>query len=163
TRVRDVAKRPESLIGEAEIESLFLFRRKPEASECVARMVGRNGDVVVLVNGVAVGVSGALRDPGAVTCADDWLKRSHQPGRRDFIVDRVTMEKMFVGLAVGNHEESASVESALHVHAQALQCPDGLSGVAQPGLFCGGRTCRVQADGEALDLGGNRSKNTFGR
>ena len=41
-RVRDVTERPQALIGEAEIESLVLFRSEPDAAQGVLRMIRRD-------------------------------------------------------------------------------------------------------------------------
>src|SRR4030081_4085477 len=59
TRVRDMAKRPDSFVREPLIVSLLLFLREPHAPERVARMIGRKAQPVIRVDGFPVRISGA--------------------------------------------------------------------------------------------------------
>src|SRR5258706_12394595 len=63
TRVRDMAKRPDSFVREPLIVSLLLFLREPEAAERVARMIGRNAQPASRVYGFPARVVRALNGP----------------------------------------------------------------------------------------------------
>ena len=53
--VRDVAERPQAFVGEAAVVAGLLLGRQPDAAQLVGGRVGRHGDAVVRVDGVAVG------------------------------------------------------------------------------------------------------------
>src|SRR5439155_123822 len=86
--VRDVAKRPQPLVGEAEVVPLFLFFGQPDPPQRVLRVFGRNSQVVTLVHGFTVSVAPSVRHPGAVAGAQDRLNRGHQSARGNHGLDR---------------------------------------------------------------------------
>src|ERR1700676_2719373 len=95
-RVRDVAQRPQSLVGEAEIKSLFLFRADPNPPQRVLRMIRRDAQPPVPVDGFPVGVTAPLRTPGSVAGLQDGLERRYQPAGWNRPGDGGPLMKMFI-------------------------------------------------------------------
>ena len=152
--MRDVAQRPETFVGKAEVEALFFFLGQPHAAQRVLRMIRRNAHAVVFIHGVAVGVAGGLRDPGSVAGAQDRLERGHQAAGRHRTLDAAGAMNVLVGFAIGYGEQAAAPQAALHEHAQALGSPIGFPQVAQAGFLRGGGARLGEAGGQARDFSG---------
>ena len=65
--MRDVAKRPQPLVGEAEVVAFFFLFGQPDSSQRVFGIVRRNPQMSVGVDGFLVGVATAMGHPFAVT------------------------------------------------------------------------------------------------
>src|SRR5215469_1468223 len=70
--MRDMAKRPQALIGETIVITFFFFGAEPHAPQRIVRIVGGYPQPVFGVDHLAVGVGAAMRDPGSVTRPQDW-------------------------------------------------------------------------------------------
>src|SRR4030042_4179773 len=64
TRMRDVAKRPEPLIGKSVIIALFFFLGDPDPFEDILRLLRGNSDFALAINHLAVGVTASMGNPG---------------------------------------------------------------------------------------------------
>src|ERR1051326_2757711 len=71
--IGDMAERPQTFVGEAEIVSLFLLRTHPDSPQRVLRMVGWHAQPVMLVNDFRIRVAAAVSDPGTITRLQNWL------------------------------------------------------------------------------------------
>src|SRR5262245_56540064 len=118
TGMCDMAQRPDSLVGEAEVEALLLLLRQPDTAQRVLRVVRRNGDAVECIDGHAVGRARALSDPGSAAGIQHRVKRRDQSARRNFVTDLFLGQEMFVWFAVGNHEHARAGELPLGVDTQ---------------------------------------------
>ena len=154
--MRDVTKRPQPLVGEAEVVPLFLFFGQPDPPQRVLRVFGRNPQVVTLVHGFTVSVAASVGYPGAVAGAQDRLDRGHQSARGNHGLDRPALANVHVGLAVGNHEQGGIAQLALHINAQPFGGPERFGVRAQPGLLLRSGACGVQASGQMGHLVGER-------
>src|SRR5260370_41241239 len=99
-RMGDVAQRPETLIGEAEIEAFLLFFAEPDAPQRVLRMIGRHTQPSGLVGALAVRIAGSLRDPGSVTRPQHRLERCNQAARWHRPCDRTPLTDVLVRFPV---------------------------------------------------------------
>src|SRR4029077_15138401 len=72
---RGMAERPDAFISEALVVALFFLGAEPHTAQRITRMIGRNAKVVVCIDRLAVGVAGAVSDPGAVGGDQDRLER----------------------------------------------------------------------------------------
>ena len=106
-RVRDVTERPQTLVGKAFVVALLLRGGEPDAAQRVARVIRRNAETIVGIDGFAIGVAGTVRDPGAVAGEQHRFERGHQSAGRNQHADCMILllEDMHVGLAIGDDEE----------------------------------------------------------
>src|SRR6266853_6116869 len=104
TRMRDMAKRPDSLVREPQIVSFLLFLGEPEAAECVTRMVRRNAQPVICIDGFPVRIRGAMCDPRAIAGAQNRLEGGNQAARGHAGLDSFAAVDMFVRLTIGDYE-----------------------------------------------------------
>ena len=70
-RMGDVAERPEALVGKAEVVAFLLLFAQPDSLQRVLGLIGRHAQAVPFVHGFAIGVSGAVREPGALAGSQD--------------------------------------------------------------------------------------------
>jgi len=124
-RVRDVAERPEALIGEAIVVALVFFFREPHAAQRVARAIGRDTQAVKDVDRFAVGTAGAIRDPCAITCQQYRLEsRDHAAGRHDHPDSFPrSLEYVHVRLAIGNDEQRLVLKPIAQADAESFRRP----------------------------------------
>ena len=80
--VRDVAQRPQALVGEAVVVARLLLGVSQMRRSWYAGSLGRHRDAVVRVDGLAVGAAAAVRDPGARARAHHRLERGDEAARR---------------------------------------------------------------------------------
>src|ERR1700694_4439996 len=106
----DMAQRPKPFIGEAEIETFLFLFTEPDAAQTVLRVIRRHAQPASIVGGLAVGIAGALRDPGSIAGPQHRLERRYQTAGRNGPGDRIPLMNMFVRLAVGDCEQAAPVE-----------------------------------------------------
>ena len=79
----DVAQRPESFVGQAEVVAVLFLIGQPDSAEFVRGRIGRDIDARVRVDRVAVGRAPAVGDPRAAAGAHDGLERRNDAaGRR---------------------------------------------------------------------------------
>ena len=81
-RVRDVAERPQALVGEAVVVAALLLGGEPHAAQRVRLLAGRHAHAAVRVDGLAIGDAAAVRDPDARARAHHRLERGDQAARR---------------------------------------------------------------------------------
>ena len=129
-RVRDVAQRPQALVGEAIVVAGFLLPGEPDAAHAVGRILRRHHDVVAGVDHVAVGAAGAVRDPSARAGAHHRLERGHQAARRPLHLDAVVPPHVDIGLAVGHDQHLVALEVIAQDRAQRIGSPTDLRFVA---------------------------------
>ena len=134
-RVSDMAKRPQAFVGEAVVVALFFFLVEPYSPQRVLWLVGWDGQPVILVNGLAVGIPAAMSDPGAVTGLQNRLQCGDQSAGRYQNLERLALPGMHVRFAVGNYKQPVAIELAAHVHCQSLRRPGGFPGFSQPRFF----------------------------
>src|SRR6185436_12779658 len=164
--VGDVAERPETFVGKAEVVALLLLFRQPYPADAVRGTLGRHHDVVVLVHRVAVGGARAVRDPGSGAGAHDRLERGDEAARRALDLDHVVLAPhVQVGLAIGDDHDLVALQVLAQDAAQRLRAPDGLAFIARVALGSRSRTsaCRSRAIGRssgdvALSPSGERSR-----
>ncbi len=127
--VRDVAERPQALVGESRVVPVLFLRREPDPADLVDRMLGRHRDPIVAVDGLAVGGAAAVRDPGARARAHHRLERGHEAARRTLQADAVRCLRVDVRLAVRHDDDVVAVELAAQRRAERLLVPDALAAV----------------------------------
>ena len=122
--VRQVAQRPESLVGEAVVVPLFLLLGEPHAAQGVGRIIRRHADVVEAVHRLAIRVAGAVRDPHAGAGAHDGLERRDHAARGHLHHRAVVgIEVMDVGLAIRHDDHLRGMQVIAHHLAQRLRRP----------------------------------------
>ncbi len=124
TRMGNMAERPNSFVREAEIVALLLFLRQPETTQGVVRMVGRNAQAVLRIDGLPVGIRGTVGDPGAVACVQNRFESRHQSTCGHAGFDSLAAVNMLVRLAVGNHKQRPAVQAFLNIRAQPVRGPE---------------------------------------
>ena len=108
-RVRDVAERPDPLVGETKIEAGFLFLAEPDAAQRVLGMVRRHAQPAAIVGGLLVRAAGGLGDPGPVASPQHGFQRGYQAARRNRPGDGISLARVLVRFAIGDREQPASV------------------------------------------------------
>src|SRR5262249_10312375 len=76
-RVRNVAQRPDPLVGKTEIVAVLLFLGKPDAAKRIVLLVGRHPQTVAGIHRFAVRVTGAVGNPGAIASIEDRFQSRH--------------------------------------------------------------------------------------
>ena len=71
--MRDVAERPEPLVGKSIIITLFFFLGEPDPFEHVLRLLGGNSDFALVINHLAVGITASMGNPGSSAGLEDRL------------------------------------------------------------------------------------------
>src|SRR3972149_4974919 len=71
TCMRDVAERPEPLVGKSIIVTLFFFLGEPDPFEHVLRLLGATSDFALGKNHLAVGITASMGDPGSSAGLED--------------------------------------------------------------------------------------------
>ncbi len=131
-RVRDVAERPHALVGEAVVVAFFFLGRQPDAAQRVLGVVGRHAEAIPVVDPLAVGVAGTVRDPRARARPQHGLERRDEAARRNQQFDRAALVDVDVRLAIRDDDQRPAVEPAAHVRAQPLRRPVVRRRIAQP-------------------------------
>ena len=116
TSMRDVAERPQSLVGKTVVVTLFLLFAEPHPAQAVARIVRRNAQSIVCVHNFHVGISAAVGDPGAVAGVEHRLQRRHQAAGRDDHLNRLPVALMHVGFTIGDHKQTAAIQASADLH-----------------------------------------------
>ena len=106
----DVTKRPQALIGEAVIITLFLLRAQPDAAETEARIIRRNKHVIVPVHGFAIGITASMCYPGSFASTHDGIEGHREAARRLDTLDFSIHMAVNVGLAVGHQDELVTAQ-----------------------------------------------------
>ena len=153
TRMGNVAERPEPFVRKAEVVAVLLRFRQPDAAQHVPRHIRRHAHTGLGVDYFAIGVAGPMRDPGAVAGAKHRFERGDEAAGRHERLDRAAPTDVFVRFAVGDHEQTAALQTALHADAKPLRGPKGIARLAQPRFVLGrGRRGRaaVRADWRPL-------------
>ncbi len=128
--MRDVAQRPQALVGESGVVAGFLLAGEPDPADLVERMLRWNGEPVVAVDGVAVGRAAAVRDPGARARAHHRFQRRHKAARGALDVHAAVLgAHVDVRLAVRYGDHVVAVQLAAQRRAQRLLVPDPLASV----------------------------------
>src|SRR5690348_2397863 len=60
TRVRDVAQRPETFVGEAVVIAFFFFLAEPYTPQRVLWLIRGNGEAIMLVHSFAISVPASV-------------------------------------------------------------------------------------------------------
>ncbi len=122
--MRDVAKRPQALVGKAVVVAAFLLVGEPDAAQRVRGIARRDIDAVVRIHGRAVGRAAAMRDPRARARAHDRLHRRDEPARRMPDHDAVALVHVDVGLAVRHEQHLVAGQLVAQHRAQHFGIPD---------------------------------------
>jgi len=156
-RVGDVAERPEAFVGEAFVITAIFFRGEPDAAQRVGGARRRNLQVIVGVDDFAVGVAGAVGDPGAVAGVENGFEGGDDAAGGDEHLNGVValVEDVHVGLPVGNDVERVVLEFALEADAEAVGSPERGLRIAQLSLLLGGGARKTQILGEVARFGVN--------
>src|SRR5581483_1946830 len=162
-RMGDVAQRPESLVGEAQIESRGFFLRQPYAPERVLWMVRRHAQPAMLVGGFAVGVARGLGDPGSIAGAQNGFQSGDQSAGRHGTLDSVRLAEVLIGFPIGNRHQAAAIQPRLHEHAQPVGGPVRIGGVAQAGFLFRRGPRRRETQRQARYFALERLENRFSR
>ena len=67
TRVRDMAKRPHSFVGEPFVVAFVLLVGQPDASQCVTWQIRWYTQAIRFVHGLPVGIPRTVCNPGPIT------------------------------------------------------------------------------------------------
>src|SRR5580693_7216828 len=78
TCVRHVAERPQTLVGKTVVVAFLFFRAKPNATQRISRIVRRNLQPVMPIDGLFVGSTASLGDPSPVASAEYRLDGGYQ-------------------------------------------------------------------------------------
>src|SRR6185437_7228897 len=113
-------------------------------------MIGGDEEAAVFVGSFAIGIAGALGDPGTLTGAKHGFERGDEAAGGHFPMDVAGgVARMYVGLAVRDGEETASLEAIADEGAQAFGSPERIGSIAEAGFFLGGGARGGEAGGEA--------------
>ncbi len=163
--VRDVAQRPQALVGEAAVVPALLLGREPDASDLVERMLGRDRDAVVAIDRFAVRAAAAVRDPGSRARAHHGLERGDETARRMLDANALGRAHVDVRLAVGHGDHVVAVQFAPQGRPQRLLVPDALAAVERPilALEIADQVAQVAGDRPQLRRGGRpgRAQDAF--
>src|SRR6516225_6337435 len=104
THKHNVAKRPQTLIGQAEVVAVLLVLREPHAAKRVGRRRGRYFDVVTHIYDIAVGGAAAMGNPNASARSHYGLDCRHKSACRNLQHDPASFTVVDIGLSVGNDD-----------------------------------------------------------
>ena len=122
--VRDVAQRPQALVGEAVVVTALFLLGQPHAAQQVRVLARRHVDEVLGVHRLAIGGAAAVRDPDARTSAHHRLERGDQArGRMMHDDPAVAIEVVDVRLAIGEHDDAFAEQISLERILQSLRRP----------------------------------------
>src|SRR5580704_14248375 len=158
TRMRDVAERPESFVGETLVIAFFLFGIKPDAAQRVGRMIGRNTQAVAGVNYVTIGITGSVGNPGSIGGKQNGFQGGYEAARgHDNLNGPVVPVRvlMHVWFAIRDHKEGLVLELYTQADAQALRRPQRNVGFTQPRFFFGRGASSIQVASQMGDLAMN--------
>ena len=142
--MRDMAKGPQSFVGETLVIAFLFFCCQPHAPQVVAGPVRRDAQAIVRIHGLAVCATCAVRDPCSVAGQQHRFQGGNQStGRNDYAHGSILVQYMHVRFAIGNHEKWLALQFISQAYAQALRSPLRSIGVAQTRLFFSGSTRRV--------------------
>ncbi len=133
--VRDVAERPDALVGKSEVVALFFFLGQPHPAQRIERLIRRHAQAIMGVHRFAVGVGRAVGDPCAVASIEDRFERRYETAGGNLHLDPLAPAHVVIGLAVGYDEQRASMKAAAYTGAQPLGCPQRISRLAQARLL----------------------------
>jgi len=115
--------------------------------------MGRNLDAVVFVDDLAVGVAGAVGDPGTMAGLKNGFERGDEAAGRNNDADGavILVENVHVGFAIGDHEQGVSLELGLETHAQTIGGPQSGLRFAELRFFARrGEYAKAAAQGEKI-------------
>src|SRR5579864_5451345 len=101
----NVTERPQGLIGEAVVVSLFLAWAQPNAPQGEAWIFRRNAHMVEPIYGSPIRITTSVCDPGAATGAHDRIEGHRQATGRLHAFDRSCDAAMYVRLPVRYQDE----------------------------------------------------------
>ena len=81
-RIRDMAQRPQRVVGTPVVVALLLFFGEPHATQVVRRPVRRHAKAPARIGGLPVGAAAAVRDPGPANRAHHRIERGHEAACR---------------------------------------------------------------------------------
>src|SRR6185503_9432424 len=81
--MRNVAERPKTFVRETVVIAGLLFRREPDTSQSVFRIVRRHAKAVELVDVLPVCIAVSGSDPDTVACLEHRLDGCDQPAGRN--------------------------------------------------------------------------------
>ena len=107
TRVGNVAEGPEAFIREAFVIAAVFLRGEPDAPQRVGGTRGRYLQVITGINDFAIGVAGAVGNPGTVASIENGFKSGDDAAGGDEHLDGVIalVKDVHVRLPVGDNEE----------------------------------------------------------
>ena len=135
--MHEVAKGPETLVGEAIVVASLLFLCQPHPSEQIRLITGRNLEPTVLVAGIAIRTPGAVSDPHTRAGAHDGIERSNQSAGGLDEPDTVVRSLVDVWLSVRHNDYVIVAQSLAQESPQPLNRPDagGQRAVMRDGLL----------------------------
>ena len=151
--MRDMAQRPQPLVGKAVVVALLFFLGQPDPAQRVAGRLGRHRHMAAPVRGGAVGRAAAVRDPGAGAGPHHRLDRGHQAAGRALDLDPLRGAHVAVGLAVRYHDHFVAQQVVAHQLAQPVRGPMVGGGFAHPALVVEFMQQRAQVAQQRLHLG----------
>ena len=132
--VRDVAQRPQALVGKTAVVAGFLLFRQPYATDRIRGCRRRDRHAIVLVDHLGVARAAAVGDPRSRAGAHDRLQRGDKSARRAPHIDAAVVLDVDVGLAVRDDEDVVAPQISLQDGAQRLRRPCELRLVLRPRL-----------------------------
>src|SRR5438105_10354934 len=123
TNVRDVAQRPQPLVGKACVIAFLFLRREPYPAQGVGRLLGRHAKAVVTVDGRWIRAAAAMRDPCPGAGAHDRLQCSDQSARGSQELDSLVRAHMDERLAVRHDQYLVAKQLLTQDAAQHLGAP----------------------------------------
>ena len=122
--VREVAERPEALVGEAVVVALLFFGREPDPPDEVGLFAGRHADPPVLVGRLSVRGAAAVGDPDSGAGAHDRLERGDETARRMNDDDTAVLGPFVdVGFPIRDDDDFLAVQVAVERLLEPLRRP----------------------------------------
>src|SRR4030042_2721581 len=125
TCMRNVAERPEPLIGKSIVITFFFFFGEPDPFEDVLRLLWGNSDFTLVIHHLAVGITASMSNPGSSAGLEDRLQGRHQPTGGPQAFHLFPSSFMHVRFAVGYHEEKPFLEEGTYLLFKPRWRPGG--------------------------------------
>ncbi len=129
THVRDVAQRPQPLVGEASVIAALLVGREPDPPNLVERVVGWHRHAVVPVDRFAIGAAAAMGDPDSRARAHHRLERGDEAAGRVLEANALRRAHVNIRLPVGHGDHVVAVQFAAQRRPERLLVPDALAAI----------------------------------
>jgi hypothetical protein len=118
-----VAQRPQAFIGEAIVIAVLLILGKPDAAQCVTRILGRHAQVVVGVDHPSVGIAAGVSHPDAAAGAQDRFQRGDHAAGRRHALDAPADVAVLIRFAVGEQHQLPVAQALLNEIVQRVFSP----------------------------------------